>query len=70
MPGLRTAHIELEVACLIPGLGLDAPNVLTLAFDRGTLTVETVTLSTVALNEVFDVEVRWTFSRGPGAKLG
>ena len=70
MTGLCPTHIEFKVTSLVASLSLDAPHVPTLVFDRGTLTVETVALSLVALDEIFDVEVGWALSRGPGAKFG
>ena len=57
MAGLRPAHVELEVASLVAGLGFDAPHILTLTFDRWALAVEAVALSVVAFHQIFDVEI-------------
>ena len=59
---LSAAHIKLQIASLVRGLGFVPPNVLALHFHRWTAAIKAIALAVIALDQVLDKQVDWAVS--------
>ena len=61
---LSTQHVKLDVTSFICSFGLVAPDLSALAFDCWALTIKAISLAIVAIDQVLDIKVSGTFTRG------
>ena len=60
--GQSAAHVKLEVASFVSGLGFVSPNFLALRLHGGTLAIKAIASAIVATDQVLDIQIGRAFA--------